>query len=238
MTEIPKTLEAAIAQSREATQAAIADGLTRLQVELVFPELKPMPVAQQFIEVFADLGSHIKVYFPDAGAAALARRDWGELPFEVRGIGEIKGKMQPDDQAFILVAPSSVEVVEVEKICEEAGDRPLIMLNPCLEDISTIGIGYAGRQLRERFLSTFETCYYLRPLEQAALLRCYPSPWQVWLENQDDYQLIAEVAQKPVGEDLDRLLAKETSENTDQPTTPPKTGFFKDLQRLLKALGQ
>jgi len=45
MTELPKTLEQAIAQAREATKAAIADGYSLLQVELLFPELKPMPVA-------------------------------------------------------------------------------------------------------------------------------------------------------------------------------------------------
>jgi len=45
MTELPKTLEQAIAQAREA-KAAIADGYSLLQVELLFPELKPMPVAE------------------------------------------------------------------------------------------------------------------------------------------------------------------------------------------------
>lgn len=38
MTELPNSLSEAIAQSREATQKALADGYTRLQVELVFPE--------------------------------------------------------------------------------------------------------------------------------------------------------------------------------------------------------
>lgn len=245
MTEFPKTLEAAIAQARTATQAAIANGLTRLQVELVISELKPMLVAQQFMEVFTDLDSQIKVYFPDAGAAALARREWGALPFEVRGIGELKGEMQPEDKAFILVAPSTVEVVEVEKLCGQAGDRPLVMLNPRFEEIGAVGIGFAGRQLRQRFLSTFETVYYLRPLESSALLRSYPGNWQVWLETQEDYQLIAEQPQKPVGEQLDELLATATgqettatAEGTSSTKPAAKPGLFSEMQRFLRALRQ
>ena len=34
MSELPRTLEDAIVQARVATQAALADGYTRLQVEL------------------------------------------------------------------------------------------------------------------------------------------------------------------------------------------------------------
>ncbi|NET35023.1 MAG: DUF1995 family protein, partial [Cyanothece sp. SIO1E1] len=100
MPEFPTSLDQAIAQARAATQAAIRAGYTRLQVELVIPELKVMPVAEKFIPALQELNVQFKVYFPDAGAAALARRDWGELPFSVRGMKEIKGQMEPDDDVF------------------------------------------------------------------------------------------------------------------------------------------
>jgi hypothetical protein len=48
MTAIPDSLETAIAQAREATRAAIQAGLPRMTVELVYSELKGMPVAEQF----------------------------------------------------------------------------------------------------------------------------------------------------------------------------------------------
>jgi len=241
MTQVPQTLEEAIVQAKEATRAALAGGYTRLQVELVFSELKPMPVAQQFLDVFAEYGANLKVYFPDAGAAALARRDWGPMAFEIRGIGELKGQIQPEDRIILIVAPSSVEVLEVEKICEEAGDRPVVLLNPVLEDVATIGIGYAARQLRDRFLSTIESCYYLRPLEQAAILRCYPSPWQVWVENSADnqatHQLIAELPSKPSGDELDRLLTSSPSSDVS-PDSTQQRGLFTGLQRFLRTLSQ
>lgn len=240
MAELPKTLEDAIAQSRLATQAALADGYYRLQVELLFPELKPMPVALQFLPALEQLGSQLKVFFPDAGAAALARRDWEDVPFKILDIGTgkvpVNQQIQPEDGAFLLIAPSAVEVAQVEKLCEEAGDRPVVMLNPRLEEAAIIGIGYAGRQLRTRFLNTIESCYHLRPLDGAALFRCYPSPWQVWLETGDDYQLIAELPKKPAGEELDRIVSGKTQPDDSPP--PQKTGLFASMQKFLRTLSR
>lgn len=249
MAELPKTLEEAIAQAKEATQSALNDGRTRLQVELVFPEiaLQAQSIAQQFIPLFEEYGSGLKVLFPDTGAAALARRDWGEVPFKISDVGTsrspIENKIQAEDKAFLLVAPSAVEVAQVEILCNLAGDRPCVLLNPQLEDIYNIGIGMAARKLRERFLSTIEPCYYLRPIDPAAILRSYPGLWQVWLEIDDEYQLIAEEPQRPAGDALDQILAKAmgSSDTGEGETTAPaikKPGLLTNLQRFLNALSR
>ena len=249
MAELPKTLEEAIAQAKEATQSALNDGRTRLQVELVFPEiaLQAQSIAQQFIPLFEEYGSGLKVLFPDTGAAALARRDWGEVPFKISDIGTsrspIENKIQAEDQAFLLVAPSAVEVAQVEALCNLAGDRPCVLLNPQLEDIYTVGIGMAARKLRERLLSTIEPCYYLRPIDPAAILRSYPGLWQVWLEIDDEYQLIAEEPQRPAGDALDQILAKamgssEAGEGETTPSPVKKPGLLTNLQRFLNALSR
>jgi hypothetical protein len=237
MPQLPSNLDEAIIQAREATQAAIADGLTRLQVELVFPELKIMPLAVQFITPFESLENKFRIFFADPGSAALARRDWGEKPYEIRGIGELKAVIQPEEDVFLFIEPSSVEVNQVEELCNAAQQRPVIFLNPRLEDIATIGIGYAGRQLRERFLNTFESCYYLRPLSNGALFRCYPSPWQVWVETEGgNYEVLSEHAQKPIGEALDRILAGTTEDEEARPA--PRKSFLGNLQSFLRALSQ
>ncbi len=245
MAELPKDLDSAIAQAKEATRLALDAGYTRLQVEIMIPELKVMPVAASFLPMLEGLDLNLRVFFPDAGAAALARRDWGEKPYDVRGIGELKAAIQPEDQLFLFIEPSSVEVKDVEKLCEQAGDRPVILLNPRLEDIATIGIGYAGRQLRERFLNAIESCYHLRPLDGGAILRAYPDPWQVWLETDpDQYKVIAELPRKPVGEELERIFIAATTPaegdpNAAQPTKQPiKKGFLADLQNMFRALTQ
>jgi hypothetical protein len=234
MTTLPNTLEDAIVQSIESTKAALADGKTRLQIEFLFPELKPMPVAQQFLSGLPELGNPIKVFFSDAGAAALARREWGEGPYILKGVDELLEPVQPQDDAFVFVAPTPVEVAAVEKICALAGDRPCILLNPKLQDVSIVGIGYAGRQLRERFLNTLELSYYLRPLEKGAVFRAYPSQWQVWWEGAEgNYEKVAERAERPAGEDLDRILAGILS-----PAEQKKGGLFRELQKFLRALSQ
>ena len=233
---LPNTLDDAVAQAREATVAAIAAGYQRLQIDLLFPELKIMPVAEQFLPAFEQFGSQLRVYFPDAGAAALARRDWGEKPFAIRGINDMKAEMLPEEQVFLFVQPSSVEVLEVEALCQQAGDRPVVLLNPKLEDVATIGIGYAGRQLRDRFLSTIEPCYYLRPLEGAALFRAYPGQWQVWQEKGDTYELVAEEPQKPSSETLDRLLFG--TADPSNASLMPRRGLLSSLQQFLRALSQ
>ncbi|HEY9598001.1 MAG TPA: DUF1995 family protein [Cyanophyceae cyanobacterium] len=251
MAELPNSLEEAIAQAKEATQAALNDGYTRLQVELVFPEiaLQAQSIAMQFTPLFEQYGSGLKIFFPDAGAAALARRDWGEVPFKVSDIGTsrspVDSRIQPEDEAFLIISPSAVEVAQVEKLCNLAGDRPCVLVNPQLEDLYIVGIGYAARQVRDRFLQTITSCYYLRPLEGAALMHSYPGLWQVWLETESEgnYKLIAEEPQKPVGETLDKILLKATTPSDASDTiqalsAPRKPGFLTNLQRFLNALSR
>lgn len=246
MSTFPKSLEEAIAQAKEATQTALDSGCGRLQVELVIPEiaLQAQAIALEFTSVFQQYGSGLKVLFADTGAAALARRDWGETAFKVNDLGSrftpVEMKIAPEDEIFLVVCPSSVEVNSVEKLCNLAGDRPVVLLIPQLEDVSIVGIGYTARQIRERFLSTIETCYYLRPLQGATILRCYPSLWQVWLEKEDDYELFVEQPQKPMGEALELLLAKASGvgEEKSEVSKPKKSGLLGDMQKFLRALSQ
>jgi hypothetical protein len=246
MTEsgVPRSLEAAIVQAKAATRAAIEAGVPRILVEICIPELKIMPVAEQFYPLFEEMGFQFKLYFPDAGAAALAKRDWGNPDFSIRGINEAKGRLEPDDDAFLIIEPSSVEVNDVEEFCNEATGKFVVMLNPKLEDIATIGIGYAGRQLRERFLSTLESCYYLQPLEGVTIVRAFPGLWQVWGETEGDtYELMGEFPQKPSGETLANLFNAEAEAAGDDAAAAPKArpkkaGFLSELQNFLRALSQ
>lgn len=183
MSNLPKSFEETLEQAKAATLNSLEAGCGRILIELCFPEiaLQAQALAWNWAQLFVeDYGSGLKIFFPDTGAAALARRDWGEIPFKVADIGTsrspIENKIGDDDQIFIIVCPSAVEVGQVEKLCNLAGDRPVIMLIPQLEDVSIVGIGYAARQLRERFISTLETAYYIRPYESAMVWRSYPSP--------------------------------------------------------------
>lgn len=251
MSNLPKSFEETLEQAKAATLASLEAGCGRVLVELCFPEiaLQSQSLAWDFAQLFVeDYGLGLKVLFPDTGAAALAKRDWGDIPFKVTDIGSsrspVEYKLSEDDQLFIVVCPSAVEVAQVESLCTIAGDRPVIMLIPQLEDVAIVGIGYAARQLRERFISTLESAYYIRPYEGAMVWRSYPSPWEVYLEKEEgEYELIATEAQKPLGEYLERLLlaavtpaAGETTETVTTNTKIKKTGLLGGLQSFLKAL--
>ncbi|MGH1394169.1 MAG: DUF1995 family protein [Trichormus sp.] len=244
MPELPNSLEDAIAQAREATKAALADGYSRIQIELLFPELKFMPVAEQFLPLFTEYESRLKIFFADAGAAALARRDWADTPYKILDIGtgraaSIQSKIEPEDEIFLFIAPTSVEVPQLEKICEIIGDRPYVMLNPRLEDSGVVGIGYTARQTRKRFISTIESCYYLRPVDdETAVFRYYPGLWEIWVENSGTWSKIAELPNKPSGDEIDLILAKgQPQTSPDNTATPGKQpSVFKSLQRFIKAL--
>ena len=249
MNTFPATLDAAVEQAKEAAKAAIADGYRLIQVELVIPEiaLKSEALALEFAQLFAESSAGVKVMFPDTGAAALAKRNWGEQPFQVTDMGSrftsIETKIAPEDEIFIVACPSAVEVEKAETLSNLAGDRPVIFLIPQLEDVAIVGIGLAARQLRERFIKNIYSCYYLRPVDAGAILRCHPHPWQIWLENEAaelNYELATELDSKPMGEDLDRLMFRLTNPEGegDSDRTRKKTSLLGNLQKFLKALSQ
>jgi Domain of unknown function (DUF1995) len=240
MSKLPTTLEESIALAQAATIAAIEAGHQRITVEILIPEIKSMGLARQFIESFVERGNTLKVLFTDTGAAALAKRDWQDINFKIDDLGNsrspIEAKIQAEDQLFIAIDPSAVEVAQVEKLCNAAGDRPVILFLPKLEDAAIVGIGYAARQLRDRFLTTLTCAYYIKPLETAAIYRCYPAQWQVWLEADDDYTLLSESPEKPVGDELDAILTPTTP--GDNATAVKSPGIFASLGRFLRTLSR
>jgi hypothetical protein len=73
------------------------------------------------------------------------------------------------------------------------------------------------------------------------VLRAYPSLWQVYLEKEDGYELIAEVPEKPLGEVLENLILEKTTPtiiNGEETVKPKKSGLFAGMNRFLKALNQ
>lgn len=230
MIELPDSLEDATQQAIAATIQALDAGCSRLQIEMRFPELDFMPIARSFADALVvKYGTAWQGLFADAGAAALAKRDWADLDLSLRGINEGRAAVSPDALAFLLVSPSAVEVDGIEKLLTLVGDRPLIMLNPKLEN-SEVGIGLTARRMRDRFLSRFEISYYIQPLENnGALWRCYPQPWQVWREQNQKMQVLFTSPERPVGDELGRILTQGTGK---------KPSVLGQLQQFLNALSR
>jgi hypothetical protein len=239
---LPQNLEESIAQAQVAAQAAITAGHDKITVEIIYPELRFMGVAEQFLPVFADYGAGLRVLFTDTGAAALANRDWPTAEFSIADMGSSRSpvteKLQAEDRLFVAVEPSAVEVEQIEKLCQAAAGRPVVLLLPKLEDAAIVGIGYAARQLRDRFITTLTTAYYIKPLaDDLIIYRCFPGPWQVWQipSGGDSYEAIAELDHKPMGDELDNLLAGGTAAD---PAQPKAAGIFSGLQRFMRTLSR
>jgi hypothetical protein len=99
--------------------------------------------------------------------------------------------------------------------------------------VAIIGIGYAARQIRDRFITTIEPCYYLRPIDESlALTRMYPTPWQLWVETEGDWRSAAEALLKPDSEELENLIAQATGQQT------AKGGFLGGLSEFIRALSR
>jgi Domain of unknown function (DUF1995) len=237
---LPQNLEESIEQAQAATTAALAAGHRRVTAEFIYPELRFMGIAEQFLPVFAEYGSALRVFFSDTGAAALAKRDWPDAGFKISDMGSsrspIVDKLQPEDQIYVAVEPSAVEVEQIEKLCLNADDRPVVLLMPKLEDAAIVGIGYAARQLRDRFISTLVTAYYIKPLsDEVIIYRCFPGEWQVWQSKDGgEYQVVAELSHKPLGDELDRILSG--GDDAAAPVTP--AGMFAGLQRFMRTLSR
>ncbi len=229
MTGLPSSIEDMTARAIAATAAALDAGNTRVIVDLRLPELKPLPVAREFARLFGDrYGEAWQALFADAGAAALAKQEWEGLSVSMRGVNEGRAAISSEDRAFLLVAPTSVELDRVEKLLELAGDRPFVMVNPRLEN-AEVGLGLAARRMRERFLSRFEVVFFFQLLPEGAILREFPHLWEVWRETEGEVEKIAEGHARPVGDDLDRLFAKAAGKR------PP---LLAAMQRFINALGR
>ncbi len=145
----------------------------------------------------------IRIYFPDEGSAALARRDWTMNVVPCLDYVEFRScnGIQPTSTtmnttrpvaAQIFVCPRASDSDAVERLLAAAEERTAtdqslsllsIFINPSLVDMGVTGFGYAGRRLRERLLDTLVGLYYLRTLPNGALTRQYPSSYTIWQED-------------------------------------------------------
>ncbi len=232
---LPDSLEQAIEQAINAITAGLESGISCLSVDLRFQELKTLAVAEYFAQYFTKrYGANWSAIFADAGSAALAQRDWVDVTMNARRINEGRAAIRPEDQAVLLISPTSMEVEQVEKLLELAGDRPVVLLNPRLEN-AEVGVGLAARRMRERFVNRFEVGYYLQPLPLGAVWRCYPQGWQVWQQLADSdgnvsMQCIATTDQRPSGDDVDRLFRRNSGQGT--------SSLLDKLQQFISALAR
>lgn len=222
---LPPDLRTAEAEALASLRSALTtDPRGRWTMELRFEGLRLLPVVLRLAAELATGAASIRLLFPDAGAAALARRDGPELaeriasfsdhlrlrestsavPPEAGGGLPAADAESSDAEVLILVGASQADYGTVESVCQPH-QGPVVLVNPGLED-GAVGIGSVGRERRRGFLAQWEAAYALIPLAGSALRRAHPHDWELYRLDPDGYRFAASFDHRPDGEERDGAL--------------------------------
>jgi len=168
-------------------------------------------------------GGKARIYFPDEGNAALAKRDWvkasGGVPLvppcvEYSSLSSLQVDDTSKDMLQFYFCPQASESSQLEEILsnnESSNTDTLklsIFVNPNLVDMGVTGFGMAGRLLRERLIEPLTTTYYLRTLQWGALTRVYPFGFTVYQEDEgcdDGYKCISVLDRLPSNPEVEDI---------------------------------
>ena len=211
---LPPDLLKAEADLLKAVKAAVAspDG-TRWGATLRFENLRLLPVALRLAEALSAVDSSFRLLWPDAGAAALARRDAPDLAASIADFNQWSSQADPD-ALLLAVGPQPSDYEAFMALCE-AHRGVIVMLNGRLED-AAVGIGSVARQRRRGFVSSWQQAYWLQPLEGGALMRVFPDEWALFRQDPDGYRWLSTSADRPDPESLSALLAGEDPDGLKQ----------------------
>jgi len=194
-------------------------------------------------------GPIVRVYFPDEGNAALARRDWlGPDPkvppcVVFSSCGGVRNQNVQKDAVVFFFCPKAAESDYVEQLLQttemEAENLLLtVFVNPNLVDMGVTGFGMAGRMLRERLLDGLTNVYYLRTLQWGALTRVWPKAFSVWEEDtnyEGGYKLIwtgGRLPSNPEVEDIYDIQNGDKKERTSGGFLDQFGDFVQGMMRL------
>lgn len=180
-------------------------------------------------------GPVARIYFPDEGSAALARRDWNPTAanpeealvppcVQFSSCDNFQRHDISNDQLIFFFCPKATEAEYVEQQllkCEETLAEKLkltVFVNPLLVDMGVTGFGMAGRMLRERLIDPLMPTYYLRTLPWGALTRLYPGQFTVWQEDEnsdDGYRMIKSMDRLPSNPEVEDIYDYENGNASD-----------------------
>jgi hypothetical protein len=204
---LPPDLRAAEDQALEALRAALAASQPgRWTMEFRFEGLRLLPLSLRCCDRLLQEDTSLRLLFPDAGAAALARRDAPALAGRIGSFSEERRRQEAGEEPglLVLVAASQAEYEEVEALCGRHRGA-VVLINPALED-AAVGIGSVARQRRRGFLSGWEAAYALVPQEGSALRRAWPGPWELYRLDPDGYRPVATFERRPDGDQQQQAL--------------------------------
>ena len=214
-------LPADLASAEQSMMAALGSALnsgdgTRWSAALRFENLRILPVALRLSRALLEVDPSLSILWPDAGAAALARRDASDLADRILDFRQWMQRCgdQPSDGLLLAVMPQPADYEEFEQVCTRHGGVTL-MLNGRLED-AAVGIGSVARERRRGFVSSWRQAFWLEPIDGGALMRCYPDDWRLYRLDDDGYRQVAVFDQRPGAEEIAETLSGEGADSLRQ----------------------
>ncbi len=178
----------------------------RFCVNLQFEGLRVLPIALRLSQNLNSSNVDNILLWPDAGAAALAKRESPDLSNNIYSYKDflLSEKSNSDSNLLIAVSPQPYDYSDFFNVCDHTQGK-ILMLNGRLED-SAVGIGSVARERRKSFLSSWNILYWLQPLSNGALLREYPNDWHLFRKDIDGYRFLKSYGEKPNPENINEDL--------------------------------
>lgn len=211
---LPADLMTAEADLLDALKAALASGkAVRWGATLRFENLRILPVALRLFQALRSMDETCLLLWPDAGAAALSRRDAPDLADCILDFNQWSAGGDSDG-LVLAVGPQPSDYEQFMAICQDHR-ASVVMLNGRLED-AAVGIGSVARERRRGFVSSWQQAYFLQPLDGGALMRRFPNDWTLYRHDPDGYRHLASMDNRPDSEQISALLAGDDADSLKQ----------------------
>ena len=189
--------------------AALASSKAACYATVRFENLRLLPVALRLFQALRLLDESCRLLWPDAGAAALARRDAPDhadfiLDFNQWSAGS------DSDGLVLAVGPQPSDYEQFMAICQDHHGT-VVMLNGRLED-AAVGIGSVARERRRGFISSWQQAYSSAS-GRWALMRRFPDHWTLYRLDPDGYRHLASMDNRPDPEQISALMAAEDADS-------------------------
>ena len=171
-----------------------------LSINLKFEGLRINPIIFRLSDKLNKIQKENILLWSDAGGAALAKRDNPELSDKIFTFKEFLNKSNTLNTILLVSSPQPYDIEMFEEVCSHTNST-VIMINGKLED-PIVGIGSVGRDMRKRFADKWKTIYFIQPLSLGALLKKYPSNWELYKLGSNGYSFINSFEKRPDDETI------------------------------------
>ncbi len=199
---LPADLKEAEQQILVGIEASVMSrSASRWTVNLKFEGLKVLSLSINLSRNLLSKNLRHIIAFPDAGATALAKRDYEVMKNNIKSFKDVINNDNidiPDVLLAIQPQPSDYELFE-SMASNYSGQ--IIIVNGRLED-AAVGIGRVARERRKSFIDSWMNCYWLEPLKEGALLHQYPKGWMLYKYTPKGYLFCNEFQNKPTQEEM------------------------------------